>query len=786
MTVLNKYEYIGYGKIKLRLGFSIIITLLIALSASQIICAALGIMSYHKNTEQIFLSKYNIVQKSLIRDIEGSLRFGKELNTFLDIKDILSAVKAEHSDIRNIIIYSADKKPLYYLNDAGLSDGMGADTAGILAVRHKDLHLLSPIKTVDGGISGYVDFVGSKKSINDNVRKSAVWFAKYIFLSLLVSSGIMLLLLNYALPKEFSGNYLNKKRVAATLITLVVLTQLLSVYIINSALISDYRKGTQGNARFIEDSVGREIEMLMSKGVRVNRLIGIERALKEITDHAPEIGSITIYDGGGMPLYAPTGGGAKAGENFRPLMLNGKIAGYIHAEVSRKNIAEFGKKLLYDGLTTFVIALMFATELLIFLFAYAKNKMDRAAEQGAEAPVPYNGFMRSAAATYLFGTTLAVSFIPLYIGTLKQSGGFLQSFSSLMSSLPVSMELFFSMPMIMVAGWWMDRRGWHQPFITGCIVTSVGGLLSGAASDSSLFILARCISGAGYGLTWTSAISFVLKNTGVSDRSSAIASLVAGIITGHIAGGAVGAMLADRLGCRAVFFISAGLAAIPVIFVFMFMKDYFIKPERRPSVSVGENLLLMKKYLASRNITAVLSFSIIPYSICQMGLLLFAAPVYLHSLGVGQSDIGRVLMVYGATVVYCSPFIGRMIDRSKVSRRTMIFAGGLTGGISLFFVVFLKSAPSVIAALFIMGIASSILAASQMVYAYEQPITKEIGSGVAVSLQRFADKLGQMLGPLTLGILFSVTKIETGLGIVGMLFIAASFLFLFLTSRRKT
>ena len=446
-----------------RFGISIVLTMLIAVSASQLICFMLGILSYQKNSKEIFRSKYVIVQKNIIRDIEGSLRFGKDLKTFYGLEKQLSGVMQVHKELLNIVVYSDARQVLWDMSGVGIRTHGKVPDEGWLTEIFGNTHIFSPIKSAGGDVSGYIDFVVSNGPVNTNVISVAKWAAQNMLIIILVSVLAMMAALGLAGGKGKSG-HLNKKWISVTLIILVVVTQFFSLYLISAKLVSQYQRNARDNAAFIEGALGAEVEMLMSKGVRISRLIGLDQMMQQIALDIPEIASIGIMGPDGSVLYT-TAGNTKKTDSARPLVKSGETVGFIDAVVSQEYVDQFSKKLLYDGLTTFVISLMFATELLIFLFAYTTHRRSKTAGKTGRR---YNGFMRTAAASYLFGATLAISFIPLYVGTLEKTTGVLDDFTSLLSSLPVSVELFCTIPMIILAGVWMDRRGWHEPFITGC------------------------------------------------------------------------------------------------------------------------------------------------------------------------------------------------------------------------------------------------------------------------------------------------------------------------------
>jgi len=192
----------------------------------------------------------------------------------------------------------------------------------------------------------------------------------------------------------------------------------------------------------------------------------------------------------------------------------------------------------------------------------------------------------------------------------------------------------------------------------------------------------------------------------------------------------------------------------------------------------------MSAYLLNRNVFLLIFCCVIPFSICQVGLLFFATPLYLDQLGVKQSDIGRVLMIYGLSVVYLAPQISKLVDRHE-RKAPFIVAGGLLGGLGLSLLYLFQGFPAIIAAVFLLGLASSIGGSAQTAFALKLRPTQNLGAGKAMAIQRGADKLGQMLGPLALGALMSGVSISQGLVVLGVAYMGLSLLFLLLAREHE-
>ncbi|MHB8762905.1 MAG: MFS transporter, partial [Deferrisomatales bacterium] len=593
-----------------------------------------------------------------------------------------------------------------------------------------------------------------------------------------------------------------RNRLLAVVFTSILLGQLAFAAATMKDLRSSYVALAEEKVRTVATRLHGDLQSLLNKGIAIDRLYRVETILRQLVDATPEVAGIQITDHAGTVLYeerrhalAPAGAPAADGGDFQVnlLLLRGRgqdagPPGHLRIVLDAEQVQRKVRAFALDAVTVLLISLLFVTEVVLFLFLFLTRRAGRRRAPGSEGlpQAPTYGFVRTATAMFLFGVMQCASFVPLHMRQLAEASPLPGIAPNLLMGLPISVEMFCSLITVFLAGLWMDRRGWHEPFAVGIILASYAAFLCGTTTSPVAFLLYRGLAGLGYGLTWMSAQGFVVASTDPSSKARAISSLVAGIFVGHICGGAVGAMLADRIGFAAVFQVAAVLILLPLGFAAVFMRGLQTSPAgpsaaAGPAAAAEPNLLL--RYVGSRNVLAVLLLSVVPFSLCQMGLLLFATPVYLSNLGVSQSSIGRSMMTYGFTVIYVAPYLSRFVDRSS-RKGLFVAAGGVVGGLGLALVALVQGYYAILAAIFLMGVASSLAGPAQAVFALGHPMVQRLGTGKAVSVQRVADKLGQMLGPIVLGGLFAATTIETGLSLVGGLYIAASALF-FLVTRRQ-
>jgi predicted MFS family arabinose efflux permease len=188
------------------------------------------------------------------------------------------------------------------------------------------------------------------------------------------------------------------------------------------------------------------------------------------------------------------------------------------------------------------------------------------------------------------------------------------------------------------------------------------------------------------------------------------------------------------------------------------------------------------RLVASRDFGALLAGSVIPFSVVQVGLLYFALPISLEAQGVPAADVGRILMAYGLCAICLGPSVGRLVDRAP-NKRLFIPLGGLAGGGGLAYLYLDSSLPAIIAAVFLLSLAGCLVQAAQSSYALALPRVQSYGPGFAFGVQRAADKLGQMLGPLVIGLMIAAVGTANALAIVGLSYLTATLVFFLVTPR---
>ncbi|ANN67282.1 MFS transporter [Bordetella bronchialis] len=559
---------------------------------------------------------------------------------------------------------------------------------------------------------------------------------------------------------------------------------------------------TRGNVAILAAGLQRDLDRVLGYGIDLHKLQGVEAPFQRLAAAFPAIREIDLVDAAGRTLNRADGRGALPPDGAAArapvpddltlvLPLGQGLArpaaqGSLVVRLSEDVLARGVRSRMLDAATVAVVALVAAVEMLLLLSlllnrGYRMPARDSIA--GLSDTSDIGRIARPVMFGFLFAWAMPLGFLPLYARSLPPGG--LDLPPNLLLALPISVEMGCGLLTALLAGRLTDRRGWQVPVLAGLAVSFAGMLACAAAANLPAFAAARGVVGLGYGLGWMGLQGFIVTRSSPMYRGRNMTSVIAGLFAGHLTGAAVGAMLMEQLGFRPVFAISAVMMAMPVLGVLVLMRPYMRRGEARApdgadagaTARAPMGLARTARLLFTRDFGLMLLGSVIPFSIAQVGLLSFALPLYLEAAGAAASSIGRVLMIYGLCVIYVGPLMGRLVDRSA-SKKGWIVLGGVIGSAGMLGLWFNSGLDAAAMAVLLLALAGCFSGASQSPYMLALPDVQDYGAAGATSVMRAADKLGQMAGPLMVGALFGTAGMGASLAITGLLYLAATLVFL--------
>lgn len=423
------------------------------------------------------------------------------------------------------------------------------------------------------------------------------------------------------------------------------------------------------------------------------------------------------------------------------------------------------RRLAYDNAVVLVVSLLAVFELLLLLGARpAALRTDGSAPRGTAGLAG----VRIALFLFMMAEELSRSFLPLYARELYTPIPGLSE--TLMMGLPIGLFMLLVAVFTPFAGAWADRYGSRRTLLIGTLPAVAGFVGTALAQSLPELLLWRSACALGYAVMFIGAQGFIARHTRREERTRGMAQFVAAVVVAGLCGASMGGILADHVGYRATFAVSAVLALAAAVAAATLL------PAERAERADQRRPVRLRNYaemLANPRFAALLLFSSIPTKLMLTGYLFYLVPVSLNALGETPAEIGRILMIYGLTIVVLGPWVSRAADRSG---RHALFAGlgGLVGGAGMLVVLLAPGVPGVLAGVAALGIGHALNNATQLALVPEicRAECDRLGPTSVFAVYRLLERGGSVLGPLLAAALadrFGFQPALVALGILGAL-----------------
>ena len=375
---------------------------------------------------------------------------------------------------------------------------------------------------------------------------------------------------------------------------------------------------------------------------------------------------------------------------------------------------------------------------------------------------------------FMFAEELPRSFLPLFIARLSPSNAVISD--ELLFGLPITLFMLAGMLVVPIGGGLADRFGARRVFLAGVVPATIGYAGTFLAHGYYDLVGWRVLSGIGYGLIFIAAQAWVADNTGARNRAQGMTVFVGAVFAATICGPSIGGIFADRIGFEATFLISAGLAAVSGLLVYV-MLDGTVKARTTHRTAFGGQE--WRALFSDGRLFAVTVFAAIPGKLILAGFLFYLVPLYLSELGNRQSVIGWMIMLYGVSTLACMPFAARFADRSG-RHAAVVAAGGVVAGLGCLASLSEASVggPSgaVMIAILALGFGHALSLTSQIAIVQEvASYHGGLGQASVIGAYRLVERAGMVLGPIVAGALaasFGYRGAIVGIGIIVLVSIA--------------
>jgi predicted MFS family arabinose efflux permease len=765
--------------------------------------ATLSSGSFKKSLTESYVSSFVINGGESVRKIEYALKYGKQLDNFFGIQSILQEVKSANADVKDVKVILADGRVAYSLESTEsqqrVSGPILADLRQMMRVGGKKTswqvidhkyNTLIAILDPGGTPIGVMDILFDESVIAPHANA----FESKIMDDTLIAGALAALVLAILLLRAQIVDRTTGKVRTTYLLSVVLLVIGVTQAALTAIAILEFRpvyKATvQRNHQLVGQLVQKNVDKVIAKGVPYSSLDKIERWMDSIPEAMPEIESILLTDGSTKSLYSTRRNDAQDDSQYLaklnpenitrvPLAVDatGVKADAVIA-LSTAYIKSRNRAIVIDALTLLVTTILFSVEIVLFLGLYFGQQTLRyedttAIQLDANKIHSDISVVRPQAFVFFLAASMATSFLPVI---LKNYDPILGLPENIFLGLPLTLEIFASIVTTMVTGVVLDRHGWRPPFIAGLCIVAFGTLLSAVASSTVLFLMARLVTGAGYGFAWMSLRGYVAQSGSEKNQTTGFAALNSGIYAGINCGVILGAFLIERLSYSGIFWVALVFMGVAIVFSLAFTKNQMPKPVAR-SAPMGQ---MSRPLIADSKVMILFLTVAIPTSICLMFLNYFV-PVYAKTIGITPSDVGRLFLLYGLCVVYLGPVLSRtVVGKYSFRNSTSVSYLLIISGLLLF--GFLPGPITCAVAVMALGLSDGIGLVAQNNYFLSLEAVKQYGIGKSLGVFSIVKKIGQTIGPMIFGWL---SMVGMGIGFLGIVFTMALLLFFVTSSPRQ-
>jgi predicted MFS family arabinose efflux permease len=377
-------------------------------------------------------------------------------------------------------------------------------------------------------------------------------------------------------------------------------------------------------------------------------------------------------------------------------------------------------------------------------------------------------------ALFLFSAAdeLPLSSLPLYTRAADNLWPWLDK--TVLISLPLAGYLLAILLASPYSRTLVERFGVRNLFVLAAlpnIVAHLGLYFAGTAQE---IILWRTVTGFGYAFVTLAAQDYVIDVTPPAHRDRTLGLFTLVLFGGALAGVALGGVLADRLGQRNVFLLSAGLIAASVALSARLIPPAVRGAEARDRPRLAD----MLGTLRDRRFAAMIFGLAIPAGITLQAFASYLAALTLDSLGVSTADIGRILTMFMLAVVAAGPLGGRLAS-AGVPVGPGAFAGAVLAGLSLLPVAISPGVPTMALAVLAGGLGHGLVRGAQvsMALGLAEADPKRFPPAVVLGALRALERLGSIVGLVLVATFAGYAGYAPAIGAVALWLLAGAALF---------
>lgn len=621
----------------------------------------------------------SLVNEQVIEEIETSIRFGKNLDNYYGMDQMLEKATEQLGDGYQIEILSTENRILYTTSGYVGSDFQIQDSKSQKIIKQK-------ISGQEGAQIGTFVTVYDKaveRSLVSNQLAQLRW-------STGIAAGVLVLAVLILLPLLARKAKRQSKAMVALIMAIMILQSVFLIIIYQNA----YRETVINNADGMANYIGVSLLEIEEKGVSFDQISDLDAYLAEKSSYGM-IEAISV--------------------------VSNETEFIIETEISN----DFILKIILAMVLNFIaaIAVIFVitgesiklSQMLDFRKSQEFNKGNPEQYRQMSLVFRYSNFLISV------GSYSCLAFSAMMIRQWNQ-GAFGLS-AGMTAALSISVCTLAEVTGLMIAPVVAKKMATKKLLLASTVLLIASNIACFFVSSSAMILLLRTLSGFGFAGNKQAANHMIaLGYETMKEREENLAASNAGLIGGIMCGSSMGAIIAASFGYEATFVLASGFFFLYVIFLL-----YIV-----PWKLLTENKIVRgSEPVPWKNIIRMMWHpQLIRYSLTvNTPLYLYLTIIIVLIPGIIQAEgISPVVLTYsnllnGLVGMYLGVRLGGILQ-SRLGRRTAILAISSIGAIALFLQILPNPVVMLLTAAILLGLVDGAGVPATSDYFLELPVVK--------------------------------------------------------------
>lgn len=313
-----------------------------------------------------------------------------------------------------------------------------------------------------------------------------------------------------------------------------------------------------------------------------------------------------------------------------------------------------------------------------------------------------------------------------------------------------SAAILGTLPGALLGGRYADKIGRKAVLLISILIFGIMSVLTAYASEYSLMLLIRFLTGLGMGGALPMMITMASEAVSEKYKGTAVSVMYSGIPFGGMLAAFVAMAMAGDTEWRHIFYVGgiAPVLLIPILMKFLPESTAYLEAhQNKPTTSFMEVLFAKERRFSTIQIWISFFFTLV-----VLYFLLNWLPLLMGAQGLGKAEANYVQIGYNIGGILGSILMGILLDKLRMSFVIKLIYVGILISLCCLAIsptVALLSLSAVGCGLFIVGGQSALYGLAAMFYPTEMRGT---GVGAAVAVGR----IGSFAGPLFAGALLSL------------------------------